>query len=406
MLGRAPNLTLSLARRLLVLSSIAPALTSVPRRAAARAAAEAYTAAAANRVSAPCPCEDVALCSPVSGAPARAQEIFGFVGGDGSTLDWSRTTTVAWSTDDEILCAAHKAGARIVLAAPGPDKVFGANETVRKQWVASAVRAVVNAHADGMVFDWESPTTSSSPSMRAYIEIIGETRTALRAVSASYQVTVCVAWSPDDIDGRDYDVVGLAAHSDLLYVMDYDTRSQIYDDCVAGANAPYFGMVHGLTRYVDVGVPKSQLVLGVPWYGYRYECLPATPPHARLCPIRPVPFRGVNCSDAAGSEVGYAAILQHARRSTTGRQWDSNQGAPYFNTVEPTADGTTATVQYWYDDAQSLRAKYAYARQQGIRGVGPFTYTEVGDHAPDMWSALDTFLHGPPPPPPTVAQLR
>ena len=33
------------------------------------------------------------------------------------------------------------------------------------------------------------------------------------------QLSVCVAWSPDDIDGRAYNAVGLAEASDLLYVM-------------------------------------------------------------------------------------------------------------------------------------------------------------------------------------------
>ena len=46
--------------------------------------------------------------------------------------------------------------------------------------------------------------------------------------------------------------------------MDYDTRSQIFDACVAAANAPYFGMEHGLQRYLDLGVAPQQLVLGVP----------------------------------------------------------------------------------------------------------------------------------------------
>ena len=59
----------------------------------------------------------------------------------------------------------------------------------------------------------------------------------------------------------------LADASDLLYVMDYDTRSQVFDACLASANAPYFGMIKGLQRYFDIGISPSQLVLGVPWYG-------------------------------------------------------------------------------------------------------------------------------------------
>lgn len=41
------------------------------------------------------------------------------------------------------------------------------------------------------------------------------------------QVTVDVPWSPYDIDGRSYDFKGLADAADLLFVMMYDTQSQV-----------------------------------------------------------------------------------------------------------------------------------------------------------------------------------
>lgn len=75
------------------------------------------------------------------------------------------------------------------------------------------------------------------------------------------------------IDGRVYPYADIANSSDLLYVMDYDTQSQIFGACIAGANAPFAGMIRGIQRYLDIGVPPNKLVLGVPWYGYRYTCL-------------------------------------------------------------------------------------------------------------------------------------
>lgn len=41
------------------------------------------------------------------------------------------------------------------------------------------------------------------------------------------QVSVDIPWSPYDIDGRSYDWLGLAAAADLLFVMMYDTQSQV-----------------------------------------------------------------------------------------------------------------------------------------------------------------------------------
>lgn len=379
---------------ILVLSLPVPAFASVKRRAEVQAAAsawaEAQVAAAVGSDQlnlSHCPCARTELCKPIGGgSPVADREIYGFKGGDGSKIDFSRVTTIAWASDPQLMCAAHAANARVVMAAPQPEKAFTDNVTVRSQWVSGVVAALAANHMDGIVFDWESPCAPGADSQRLYATLIGETRAALHAILPSYQVSVCVAWSPDGIDGRNYDIQALASASDLLYVMDYDTRSQVFDACVAGANAPYFGMQHGLRRFLDLGVRPDQLVLGVPWYGYRYPCIDGTPSTARTCPIAEVPFRGINCSDAAGSEVGIQDIIDKLTHSTTGRLWDAYQGAAFFNTVE-----NGGTVQYWYDDVQSLVPKYSHARAMGLRGVGPFTFTDTEDKA--MYEAFDAFLN-------------
>jgi spore germination protein YaaH len=40
-------------------------------------------------------------------------------------------------------------------------------------------------------------------------------------------VSVDVPWSPYDVDGRNYDWLGLAEAADLLFVMAYDIQSQV-----------------------------------------------------------------------------------------------------------------------------------------------------------------------------------
>ena len=42
--------------------------------------------------------------------------------------------------------------------------------------------------------------------------------------------------------------------------------------------------------------------------GYDYPCIGDMGLDDTYCPIKEVPFRGVNCSDAAGSEVGFAEV--------------------------------------------------------------------------------------------------
>lgn len=54
-----------------------------------------------------------------------------------------------------------------------------------------------------------------------------------------YQVTFDVAWSPNCIDGRCYDVVAISKVVDFLVIMAYDERSQIFSPtCTAYANSP------------------------------------------------------------------------------------------------------------------------------------------------------------------------
>ena len=45
-----------------------------------------------------------------------------------------------------------------------------------------------------------------------------------------------IAWHVQCIATR-ADILGFAAAADLLYIMMYDTRSQIFDQCIAGPNA-------------------------------------------------------------------------------------------------------------------------------------------------------------------------
>eukprot|EP01045_Picozoa_sp_COSAG04_P041123 COSAG04_NODE_12348_length_657_cov_0.824373_1_plen_147_part_10 len=107
------------------------------------------------------------------------------------------------------------------------------------------------------------------------------------------------------------------AGSDLLYIMGYDTRAQIFGRCIASANSPPAGepsasfrkcrleasnperlltaaLEHGARRFLARGVPAHKLVLGVPFYGYAYPCLNSGVTDD-VCAIPRTAWRGVNC---------------------------------------------------------------------------------------------------------------
>ena len=340
---------------------------------------------------------DCACIKPSSWPIHKSGIVFGFADltSTGESYNWTHIDTVAWASP-ELTCRAHCHGARALVASPSIVLTPDYNIT---EWVQNSLIMVQQRHADGIVFDYEMPVTREEA--HVYVSIIRATRRAFQP--ENLQVITCVAWSPDGIDGRNYPAVALARASDFLFVMDYDTQSQIITGpCIAAANAPFAGMIRGIQRYLQLGIDAQKLILGVPWYGYRYQCLNGTKSDSQYCPIRQVPFRGVNCSDAAGVEIPYGVILgvyenMTAReiQMTGGIRRDVYMDAAYLNHVDK--DGKV--YQYWFDDAKSIRDKFAWAKSGGLGGVGPYTFDglkplEFPKESKEMWSAFDAFRFG------------
>lgn len=57
----------------------------------------------------------------------------------------------------------------------------------------------------GITFDFESPIPAHDPRSTWFTQLVAETTAAYHAAIPGSQVSVCVAWSPDNIDGRAYD---------------------------------------------------------------------------------------------------------------------------------------------------------------------------------------------------------
>ena len=346
-----------------------------------------------------CPCDDASLCNPVT--VQHKKEVFGFAPGKDASewdgLDYTQVTTIAWVTDIELVCTAHKHDARIIAGAPSMNLTeLGINATARAEYVSSTVEMVKALFIDGVTFDFESPLAPGAPEANYYVQIIEETTEALHREVPGSQTSTCVAWSPNNIDGRFYNITGFASASDLLYVMMYDTRSQIFEQCIAAPNAALPLVEQGVQQYLSLGIDPQKLILGLPWYGYDYPCLNGTATDADFCRIPFAPFRGVNCSDAAGREIKFWMFMDilNNNATTTGRQWASDVGTPWFNYVAE--DGIVH--QMWMDDATSLAPKYLIAKKYNLRGTGPYLYAALNYSTPlqreqskTMWDALRVF---------------
>lgn len=344
----------------------------------------------------PCPCEDKALCNPMIVPYRKEVFVFAVSNKNFKMYDWTKITTVVMVGfyDAEMMCYAHKNGAKAVKIANFPVANLTRQSDIA-QWVDDQISYVFNHYLDGVNVDFESPIPKDNETLLIGLRnMVGLMQVLfIEAGMSSAQITFDVPWSPDCIDGRCYDVYTLSKITNFLFVMSYDEQSQIFGECKAGANSGINKTMKGLERFQAVGVPPGNLVLGVPWYGYMYPCVNLT---GNDCFIKHIPFRGVNCSDAAGTEKDYNTVMKYLAMSKSGMQWSEQDQSPFFNYQDP---ATKTMYQFWYDNPKSLKLKYNLVNKYGLHGVGmwnadtlDYSDTPQGKkQREDMWGALPDY---------------
>ncbi|XP_075471775.1 di-N-acetylchitobiase [Ascaphus truei] len=341
--------------------------------------------------SALCPCQDPALCAQITDTKEFEVFVFHSRGKNWKSYDWSQVSSVAVFApyDPELMCYAHSKGARVLLKGDVPVKNI-VDPKERTTWIAQKVDLAKSQYMDGINLDIEQPVLKQTPEYYALTALVQETTEAFHREIPGSQVTFDVAWSPNCVDLRCYNYSGIADVCDFLFVMSYDEQSQIWTECIAGANSPYNQTLSGYEDFIHLNIDPKKLVMGIPWYGYDYVCLALS--EGNNCTLHKVPFRGAPCSDAAGQQVSYGTIMKQVDSSITGRLWDKTQKSPFYNYK----DKQGKLHQVWYDDPQSISLKAAYVKERGLRGIGMWngdlldysTDPVAQQQTEDMWRAL------------------
>lgn len=335
-----------------------------------------------------CPCEDELLCLPLEEARRRnasashvkeylrkseRKEVFAFVLkcdiNIWSKFDWTRLTTVALAGfyEADLVCHAHRNGVKVVKLGDIPTSDLP-NPEARSDWVKLQASDVALKFMDGINIDYEDAIENGSSEQEGLTSLVKETAEVFHQVLPGSQVSFDVAWNAGGVDGRFYDYKEIGNYSDLLFIMAYDEQSQIFDQpCSARPNSGVYKTSAGIKSYLDLGIPPEKLILGVPWYGYDYPCLELL--EDGTCLIKEVPFRGANCSDAAGKEYPYSYMIATRKKYQAEYHWDKNTLTPYYSFK----DESSQYRQMRYDDARSLVYKYVLAVASGLRGVGMWT---------------------------------
>jgi spore germination protein len=181
-----------------------------------------------------------------------------------------------------------------------------------------------------------------------------------------------LAFDDDDV----YNERALGEIADYLIVQGYDFHSG------GSPNAGPLGAVSGwgrlnwetvVDRFEGFGVPPEKLVMSVPLYGYEWPVESDEMGAATRGQGETVPF-------TAPANVLEGAPRAEERVSEFGFHRDPVSGTPWY-----AFEGEDGWIQGWFDDAESLRAKYDFVRSRGLGGIAIFP---LAYGTPDLWADL------------------
>ncbi|MEO7144243.1 MAG: glycosyl hydrolase family 18 protein [Bryobacteraceae bacterium] len=297
---------------------------------------------------------DFALLSHVAYFSAEADPATGNIA---AAHDWATTG---------LMGVAQAAGVKPVLTATNMGGTANAqllsDPLKRAAFIRALVTLAAGRNAAGINVDFEMVPGAQRANFSQFVSDLGA-RLRARVPEAAVSVTLpAIDWA------KSYDGAALAADCDYLVVMAYDYHWT--GSPSAGPVAPLDGPIgvrKSIETWIDQGISPRKLLLGVPYYGYGWPTRDSTPFAAATGSGRPVLYK----------DAKVAAALH-------GRNWDVASSSPWYAYQTP-----TGWRQVWYEDAESLTAKYLLVNAQNLGGVALWALTYDGPNR-DLWDALQS----------------
>ncbi|HJU39979.1 MAG TPA: glycoside hydrolase family 18 protein [Tahibacter sp.] len=261
--------------------------------------------------------------------------------------------------------AAHAGGAKAILMVGGAGEYAGwvgaASPQNRATFVANLVATAANLGYDGLDLDWEPLPSSDYANLSALVD-------ALRTAAPNLALTMPVGWINANFDDVPEPFWGtIAGKLDQFNVMTYDMIwdrdgwQSWHESALTGESGTTPSSVAtSVDFYRRSGVRRGKLGIGIPFYG--------------AC------WRGVTGPRASGGTIVASDNAMSYRNIVEGywqaglRVWDAAAQVPYLSSAAPL--GAQQCTFVTYDDAQSIAAKGAFVRANGLGGAIVWTVAQ------------------------------
>jgi spore germination protein YaaH len=301
---------------------------------------------------------------------------------------------------------AHAAGDRVVLVIKGTGQA-AVNDVVTvpaetQLVITNTIGAIGLKGLDGVNVDFEGYTDATYPNIQAgYTNFVTQLSSAVHQQWPNAFVTADTYSGSASWDGGLMNIGAIAPVLDAMFIMSYDMA---FDNMPgqAGPNAPLNGWTYNDTQSIKeylTKAPASKIILGVPWYGYRYT----------------TSNNGVFAASTGGAISSRYPDVMTALACAPGvsQNWDPISASPWAawyspRSGDPCGENLGAWQEIYYDNVQSLGQKYDLVNSTGIRGMGVWALGYDGG-APELWSELSTYFSCPvtinPPASPTTTEF-
>jgi len=277
-----------------------------------------------------------------------------------------------------LTAAASDAGVRVTPTVSMHDPLaFEAlfEDHVRIDRLITTVEGLVrqDAKVSGVHLDIEVFQPVRPGARDGFVAFVAGLRNRLEILDPTLTLSVFV---PAFDDADVYNERALGQLADFLVVQGYDLHSAGEETTGPVAGLRGWGRLNWdavVDRFIGFGVPPRKIVMSIPLYGYEWPAesdQPGTRTRGRATPIP------LLAPDDVLPELP-RAFDQAARH---GLRRDEVSGTPYYAFQDE-----SGWRQGWFEDAESLRAKYRFVRERGLGGVAIFPLA-YGDAA--LWADL------------------
>ncbi len=284
----------------------------------------------------------------------------------------SITSNNGWPFNS-LINVAHNNGVRVQLAVTNFSttslSALLGSESNRSRAISNIVKVMSEGNGDGVDIDFEGVSGSRNSQ---YVLFMQELRDSLDAVNPNYTLSMA---SPA-VDWRNaYNYEALANICDWLFIMGYDYHWKTGP--TAGPVSPFdsnsnINLLNSVADYLTkTANDTNKLILGLPYYGYNWPT---------------VSDGGTENTDTRGD--GSSVLYKSAKSLVTGygRKWHDLSKSPWYS-----YEGGTGWFVTWYDDEESLAAKYALAKNNNLKGVGMWALG-YDDGYNQLWNRLKEYL--------------